>query len=164
MKTKRTLSLLLAIVMIVVTMAVPASAALASRWVNEFKTFPQLSKATGDSKPGYTSFLQRFLMCHNSDLASKLGNNPVDGDYGNKTYNAVYSYQVLKDISPDGVAGINTWTKVAGDLTVTANNSQRYIISGELGKVLWVDKVTYSTYAYLYYNGSGTLSSEFHTE
>lgn len=54
--------------------------------------------------------LQRMLYA----MGYKLGNNPIDGDFGAKTEDAVCSYQKKNGLVEDGIVGQNTWTKLLG--------------------------------------------------
>ena len=52
-------------------------------------------------------------------LQSKLGLN-ADGDFGSKTEEAVKSFQLKNDLTPDGIVGPNTWQKIMGEGVVVA--------------------------------------------
>lgn len=47
-------------------------------------------------------------------LQEKLGLN-ADGDFGQKTEDAVKSFQTKNGLTPDGIVGPNTWQKIIGE-------------------------------------------------
>lgn len=47
-------------------------------------------------------------------LQSKLGLS-ADGDFGQKTEDAVKAYQLKNGLTPDGIVGPNTWQKIMGE-------------------------------------------------
>ena len=55
----------------------------------------------------YPSILQAFLICRGYDTGG------FDGDYGNRTESAVKTFQTVKGLSVDGIAGKATFTKLA---------------------------------------------------
>ena len=62
--TKRAISLMLAIMIAMTILAMPASAATISgiNWTSEFQSFPQLYN--GSTQNGYIKMLQRFLLVY----------------------------------------------------------------------------------------------------
>ena len=56
---------------------------------------------------GYPSILQAFLICRGYDTGG------FDGDYGNRTESAVKTFQTVKGLRVDGVAGKATFAKLA---------------------------------------------------
>ena len=67
--TKRFLSIVFAVLMIMTVLAIPASAA-SSRWQNEFAKFPELYE--GSTASGYIRMLQRFLYGYNDKAHSEI--------------------------------------------------------------------------------------------
>jgi peptidoglycan hydrolase-like protein with peptidoglycan-binding domain len=63
------------------------------------------------SKGETVKALQRMLYA----MGYKLGsNNPIDGDFVEKTFAAVLSYQRDNDLYEDGIVGAKTWAKLLG--------------------------------------------------
>lgn len=62
------------------------------------------------SKGEQVKALQRMLYA----MGYELGNNPIDGDFGTKTDDAVRSYQKKNGLTVDGIVGQNTWSKLLG--------------------------------------------------
>ena len=57
------------------------------------------------SKGEQVKTLQRLLNAFGEKLE-------VDGDFGSKTYSAVWSYQAKNDLETDGIVGKNTWNSL----------------------------------------------------
>ena len=55
--------------------------------------------------------LQRMLFAMGSSLGTK---NPIDGDFGAKTFSAVCAYQKDAGLTVDGIVGEKTWTSLLG--------------------------------------------------
>jgi len=54
--------------------------------------------------------VQRLLYC----MGYNLGYDPVDGDFGTNTEEAVRAFQKKKSLTVDGIVGENTWKKLLG--------------------------------------------------
>lgn len=57
---------------------------------------------------GYPSILQAFLICHGYDTGG------FDGDFGARTESAVKTFQTVKDLHVDGIAGKATFEELTG--------------------------------------------------
>lgn len=114
---KKTLALLLVVVMTMAILAVPASAA-SMYWRDEFSTFKQISINTGRSQPGYTSAFQTFLWFYSDNYYDLMrANGGIDGSFGPTTSAIAKDYQGKKGLKVDGYVGPNTWRAVAGDMS-----------------------------------------------
>lgn len=70
----------------------------------------QLDVLQKGSEGAQVRALQRMLYA----MGYNLGKNPIDGDFGSKTEDAVCSYQKTNGLVEDGIVGQNTWTKLLG--------------------------------------------------
>lgn len=124
---KRLFVLMLVLVLLVSTMALPAFAAANTTWQNAFADFPELYQ--GHSSKGYIKLLQRFLYCYSNDTKAALtkgGGVGIDGGFGQKTEEAVKIFQndFLYTSNPlvvDGRPGANTWRKIAQQLDASVS-------------------------------------------
>ncbi|MBQ7064657.1 MAG: peptidoglycan-binding protein [Firmicutes bacterium] len=73
--------------------------------IPDVSRFPQLSK--GSKSTDAVKTLQTWL----NTVGYSVG--PVDGDFGNQTYNAVRQFQTAKNLTADGVVGQQTWRALA---------------------------------------------------
>lgn len=116
-QTKRMLSILLVLVMLVSALAIPASAAsIASNWRSRFRNFQTVSEYYAPSRPLYVKALQRFLFAFDSTRSS-MGQTTVDGQWGAKTTLAVGVLQRALGYTADYIVGPNTWEAIANRLT-----------------------------------------------
>lgn len=58
------------------------------------------------ARGGYPSILQAFLICRGYEVS-------FDGDFGGNTEAAVMAFQIAHYLTPDGIAGKDTFTKLA---------------------------------------------------
>ena len=162
---KRSFALVLALVLLVSTMALPAFAADAT-WQNRFAGFTTISSSNYHNYTGYVKAAQRFFLCYSATASIVSESGGVDGIFGDGTVRAVKAFQNIKGLVDDGIIGGNTWKAIASELTVSSYSSERipYYIFRENGQD--VIKVIYSasTYRYSYYNTSGGLGYTFHTQ
>ena len=63
------------------------------------------------SKGQQVKALQRMLFAMGYSLGTK---NPIDGDFGAKTFSAVCAYQKDAGLTVDGIVGEKTWTSLLG--------------------------------------------------
>ncbi len=74
-----------------------------------FGTKSKTVAATHAIKKGFTSILvtiwQAYLVCNG------YRPNGIDGSFGNRCYTATVAFQKNHGLTPDGVVGVNTWTK-----------------------------------------------------
>lgn len=71
----------------------------------------QLKVLKNGSKGDQVKAVQRMLYAMGYNLGDK---KPIDGDFGEKTENAVSSYQKKNGLKVDGKVGQNTWSKLLG--------------------------------------------------
>lgn len=125
-KARKSISILLALMLLVSALAVPASAATigTTNWQGVFDDFPQLY--SGGPNAGYIKMLQRFLIVNPFSHSSMKNNNQsnplansVDGIFGTRTYEAVKAFQSqhAETGKPDGIVGDKTWMAIYGDLS-----------------------------------------------
>ena len=96
---KKTCSLILALLLAVSVLVLPA-AALDNTWVTRFQTMPLIYSATA-TKPGndvYVKAIQRYLFS-NSSTRSTMGSTTVDGIWGTRTESAVKVFQCAMSLS-----------------------------------------------------------------
>lgn len=159
---KRTLALVLAVMMLVAVMVVPASAA--SGYESRFREFRQISVADVGAHPGYTKALQKFLCVYSSYYKTLIeGAGGIDGIFGPKTGDVVGYYQTAKGIKKDGICGPNTWEKIASDLIPDESDQASYRVYLKRGEERVYYVFTYGTYIYsIYIDGEGAI--QFHPE
>lgn len=148
---KRTLALVLAVMMLAAVMVVPASAA--SGYESRFREFRQISVADVGAHPGYTKALQKFLCVYSSYYKTLIeGAGGIDG-----------YYQTAKGIKKDGICGPNTWEKIASDLIPDESDQASYRVYLKRGEERVYYVFTYGTYIYsIYIDGEGAI--QFHPE
>lgn len=117
--TKRILTLLMSVALMIATLALPASAA-GNSWASEFSAFPTQSQ--NYYSKGYTKAIQAFLCCCDSSetLALIVQGGGIDGVYGGKTAAAVKILQ-SGHTNVDGICGPATWSIIGGDLKNTGS-------------------------------------------
>lgn len=124
---RRSLSLVLAFVLVLSIMVVSASAATVSsvNWYEVFRSFPELYN--GSTMSGYIKMLQRFLLVYPVTYSSIYNANSsyggVDGGFGDRTLAAVKLFQrtVLGIGQDDGYVGPKTWGAIYSKLTLDPN-------------------------------------------
>jgi len=67
-------------------------------------------------------------------LQSKLGLS-ADGDFGQKTEDAVKAYQLKNGLTPDGIVGPNTWQKIMGEGAVVTPQAAPQVSGLNLDKL-----------------------------
>lgn len=64
---------------------------------------------------GIVKVVQSILACyHKYNSLCDCDPEGIDGTFGPKTYDAVREFQAYKDLSVDGVVGLNTWISLKG--------------------------------------------------
>jgi peptidoglycan hydrolase-like protein with peptidoglycan-binding domain len=58
-------------------------------------------------------WVQQRLIAHGIRLQSASGGNPIDGQFGTGTRNAVIEFQQKNGLLPDGIVGPQTWAALA---------------------------------------------------
>lgn len=125
--TKRAISLVLAIMIVMTVVALPASAATISgiNWSNQFQSFPELYN--GSTQNGYIKMLQRFLLVYpvtySSIYNASSSYGGVDGGFGNRTQAAVELFQTytLGSGEADGYVGPKTWGAIRTRLYLSSD-------------------------------------------
>ena len=161
---KRSFALVLVLVLLVSTMALPAFAA-STTWQNRFADFTMISSSNYHNYTGYVKAAQRFFLCYSATASILSDSGGVDGLFGDGTVRAVKAFQNIKGLDDDGIIGENTWKAIAAELTVSAYSAGSvpyYIFYENSEKVTYANYVS-STYRYYYYTTSGGLGSVFHT-
>lgn len=172
MKTyKRTFTVMLAVVMLMTTLAFPVSAATNTTWQNAFADFPELYQ--GHSSKGYIKLIQRFLYCYSDETHEALtagGSAGIDGGFGPKTETAVKYFQddFLYTSDPlvvDGRPGAKTWRKIAQQLDASYSGRFRIKNRNDLTyyNVLGYSGATATTHLYNYTAGGSMEESYFDT-
>lgn len=67
-------------------------------------------------------------------LQSKLGLS-ADGDFGQKTEDAIKAYQLKNGLTPDGIVGPNTWQKIMGEGAVVTPQAAPQVSGLNLDKL-----------------------------
>lgn len=116
-RTKRVLTLALAIMMVATILVMPAAAA--TTWRAEISNFKPVSEYYAKQYPAYLWALQRFLFCHPTTAGDMQGSTH-DGLWGSHTKAAVLSFQRSKGLSADSIVGKGTWTAIASTLYSTS--------------------------------------------
>lgn len=119
MRTNKKLAIFIfAVVMLISTLVLPASATLHEPYYGHVCDFNELYNGSPDN--AYIRAVQCFLyhFPDTSDIIEQAGG--IDGGYGNGTESAVRIYQASKwsndPTQQDGRVGPKTWEKIAGDL------------------------------------------------
>lgn len=148
---KRTLALVLVVMMVATVMVMPASAA-GSDWEGYFRSFRQTSQYNYIS--GYASAVQSILLgfTYTDDYIRDYGG--VDGMFGSKTADAVWAFQDKHGLGADGIVGPNTWGKMACEMSESTGR----ILKAGTRKAI---KIVYeqSLYKFHYYDTAGTSYS-----
>ena len=96
---------------------------------NDEVTYTRLLKKTSPLMKGEdVKFVQQKLI----DLGYDVGNNGVDGQYGNDTVSAVKEFQKDNGLSVDGIVGEKTW-KALESAKKSSSSSQKYTRVLKLG-------------------------------
>lgn len=154
---KRTLALVLAVMMVAAVMVVPASAASSST-NSKISCFPYLYHGVVNSDG--VKALQKFLLTDtNNANYTAIYNDGLDGGFGPNLESAVRSYQVRHGIygsSNNGTGEVytQTWTAIANDVNVTESGG---IIKSNDVNVYKVVK-SGSIYSFYYNNSVGSTS------
>ena len=122
-KIKRVISLCLVVVLMLSTLAIPASATSLSFWQARFSALPQLHR--GSSETLVIKALQRFLYIYPSTRSTIINAGGIDGSYGTGTYNAVKTLQGIEcggnSADVDGIVGSRTWSAIPKYLQINPN-------------------------------------------
>lgn len=159
---KRILALVLVLVVLLPVMLLPVSAA-SSAWVTRFQKFQQVKEGDKKLYPGYTSAIQRFLICYSDAFEDSINlAGGVDGYYGDATIDAVKVYQGAKGLTADAWVGTGTWGQIAKDLTLTTHHDTYGYFYMNNRKVIYVYYGDGNPYEYTYYKNDTTQGSVFH--
>lgn len=105
---KRIFSLVLALVVLVVGMTVPAFAA-----TSDFYYFPLVTQSMGGRYMAAAVAVQKFLMLFSANYASRLKQSGgTDGFFGAESASITKSFQGSYGLTADGKVGSNTWLKI----------------------------------------------------
>ncbi|MBQ8807576.1 MAG: hypothetical protein IJZ68_14275 [Bacteroidaceae bacterium] len=155
-RSKRVLSLVLIVVLMVSMLAIPAFAA-SDVWVQRFQQFPTIT--TGTTNYGYVKALQTFLLAASDKTAALIREGGgVDGGYGAKTKDAVKLFQM--EVFPndssqwDGATGSKTWGRIAAWLEVIQYSSTQFTFISFAQDVYRVT-VNNGVYTYAYNSSDG---------
>lgn len=165
---KRSLALVLVLIMLLTVMVLPASA-VGGSWQETIASFPGRSTNYRYVVDDYTTVIQRFLWCYGGSSRTYIAENGgTDGKYGSGTENAVEDFQAAEGLEADGKVGPNTWRTIAKNLETTVNYQRRLFTENGYNviRVELLNNPENVTYSYLYYKGTGTgtLGFVFYTE
>lgn len=153
---KKTLCLMMAVVMMMSIVAFPASASttLDSRLLDDFPTFPELKV---NSSGGYVRLLQRFLyVCpatHEAIYNTSSTTHGIDGGFGTVTDGAVRTFQ-LSQFGASGVTGTvddDTWEAIYRLLNPDHSNCRYFYDDDSVGYNRWVMRYTNTNSYYKLY-------------
>ena len=115
MKTlKRALVSVLAIIMMMSIMTIPASAAVDPH----FYHFPLVTKSMGNGYMSAAVAVQKFLMLYDPICYTEISKNGgTDGYFGPGSANAAIRFQRQEGLGVDGKVGSLTWMKICELLT-----------------------------------------------
>lgn len=94
--------------------------------------YPGRAYRLGDTG-GSVTLIQTFLNTISGDYPLIPKIDPVDGVFGENTENAVYAFQQIFNLTPDGVVGRATWNKMVllytgiKDLSELVSEGQQYV-------------------------------------
>lgn len=73
---------------------------------------------SGSNTKPFVYLVQSYLWRYNKTCQDHLryGNQSIDGEYGQRTYDAVWAYQVARKIGKDGQVYKETWKEIASTL------------------------------------------------
>jgi peptidoglycan hydrolase-like protein with peptidoglycan-binding domain len=118
-KSKKLFTSLLSIAMLVSCVtAIPSSAT-----AYNLSDLPLTSTANGWQSLERSLFVQRFANYRNNAGLTE------DGYFGPLTETAVKTFQRAEGLSPDGIVGTNTWTKIYDRINFVGNVGNRSIYS-----------------------------------
>ena len=116
---KKIMVLMLVLVVLTSTMAIPANAASVN-WESQFPQFQLCSTSATPYNSNYVRALQRFLLAYKHTSSMIADNGGVDGSFGTGTESAVKTFQYYAfgadETQIDGKVGSGTWRKIAGML------------------------------------------------
>lgn len=156
MKTmKKTVMLVLVVVMLLSVMVLPASA-VGDPYYSHVSGFVELYN--GSTANAYIRAAQAFLYHYPYTQTTIISGDGIDGGYGNATQSAVKIYQEKKwpydSTQWDGRVGPKTWAKIAGDLYLDDYGSHEVYLCYNSGHVMYVD-LRAEGYTYYSCNTSG---------
>lgn len=159
---KRFCSLIVVLALMMSMMALQASAVGSP---SSFAVFQQISINNGNSFPGYTRALQRFLMCYSEYNRSTMEDNGgTDGRFGPTTHRLTVSFQNACGLDPDGYVGPDTWTAIDRTMSLVIRDSEGSTWSTPMGKVIFSYGYNGSVTRYLSYLDTGVLASTYFHE
>lgn len=159
---KRILALTLTVVMFVVGMVIPASAA-----TSVFYYFPLVTESMGGGYMAAAVAVQKFLMLYNSSYATRLlASGGTDGFFGSTSAAVTKSFQSGNSLEADGKVGSKTWLKFEAYLDPRRNSSVGgtvYMLKGNsvYSADLKVISYPYSN-GYCAYNQAGKATAPFY--
>lgn len=117
---RKTITLLMAVVMLVSMLAIPTFAMAESTYLRvkaAVAAFPEVYYLVSGQRTTVLA-LQAYLMRFNDTCKGKLkyGNTYMDGEYGGRTKNAVACAQSVLGVKADGWCGEDTWRAISESL------------------------------------------------
>lgn len=155
---KKPLALVLAVIMIMAVLVVPAFAA-GSAWVTRFQKFATTS--VNSYQAGYASAVQSILLRYSGTSSMISSSGGVDGIFGTNTKNAVVVFQKAKSLTADGIVGSDTWGAMATAMSESASGSTTDLLMGT--KIAITAIYDNSVYNFYYRTTSGGLGGRFAT-
>lgn len=158
---ERLFASILAVVLLVSIMALPASAT--TNWKSEISNFKPVSEYYANLYPKYLWALQRFLFSY-PDTADEMQGSTHDGIWGSRTRAAVLEFQRLMGLGQDAIVGTNTWTAVANCLQATSEvwDGQTHNCARIIGTGTPVFMIKLDCSAYYYFYGDWPATPKFH--
>lgn len=157
---KKPLALVLAVMMIMAVLVVPASATT-SAWRGYFQKFAVTKRTSYQTvyAKAVQSILLGFGESHN-DVANHGG---VDGSFGTYTEKAVKSFQSAKSLDPDGSVGPATWGKMADVMDDYRDGSTIRFWTQDADYVRNAITAVYANgvYNFYYHNTAGSKDGQF---
>lgn len=121
---KRTVTLCMALLIVVLFMAPAASAVSSAAWRQLFSGFLKLDLTYENTHSYYTVVLQECLWFFDKRYENEIDKaGGIDGKYGPGTKKAVELFQADKSLTADGICGRDTWSNVAAGLNCTENGT-----------------------------------------
>ena len=154
---KGTLSLALAVMMVMAVLVIPASAA-SSEWVGRFQKFAPTKRTSYQT--GYAKAVQSILLGYDDVTRYYVGNfGGVDGLFGSHTEEAVKHFQSDKGLDVDSSVGPATWGKMAEVMGTQTSGSVTYFWMG--GRNAITAEYSGGVYNFSYHNTAGIKDSVF---